>query len=44
MDLAGEEHVHDPLHIEHVHRPIPVDIRTGYDCWIGLNPQEHIHA
>jgi len=34
--------VDDGLHVEHVHRPIPVEVGKGNDPRISLRPQEHI--
>ena len=40
--LSPEVSVDNDLHVEHVDRPIPVDVGAGDDPRIGLRPQEHI--
>src|SRR3990172_8212676 len=42
--LSVQVGVDDGLHVEHVHRSIPVDVGAGDDPRIGLRPQEHIDA
>jgi len=44
MDLAGQEHVHDPLHVEHVNGAVAIDVRSSNHIRIRLDPQEHVHA